>query len=130
MKRRLKFNLFQKDVARHLKVDEMTIVNWENGATQPTVHCIPRISSFLECIPELPPPNSLGEKFIQYRKLKGLSQKKFAAIFRIDPSTLSQLERGGGKPSAITLTRLNKFFQTIEVLRLIIGKNVINCLNV
>lgn len=51
LKRRLELNLYQTDVAKLLGVDEMTIVNWEKGHTQPSLRCLPRIFEFLGYVP-------------------------------------------------------------------------------
>jgi DNA-binding XRE family transcriptional regulator len=39
--------LFQKDLAKIIGVDEMTIVNWEKGRTKPTKKNIERIKEIL-----------------------------------------------------------------------------------
>ena len=50
-KRRLDLGLFQRQVARQLGVNETTIHNWEVGATQPGISCVPKIIEFLSYNP-------------------------------------------------------------------------------
>ena len=115
LKRRLELNLFQTDVAKLLKVDEMTIVNWEKGHSKPRLRLLPRVYEFLGYVPESDSPRSFGEKLIQYRRLRGLSQKKMASMLKIDTSTLARWEQGRGMPSANTLSRLREFFKEFSV---------------
>jgi transcriptional regulator with XRE-family HTH domain len=44
---RLEKGLFQRDLAKLIGVDEMTIVNWEKGRTKPTEKNIERIKEIL-----------------------------------------------------------------------------------
>jgi transcriptional regulator with XRE-family HTH domain len=44
---RLEQGLFQRDFAKMIGVDEMTIVNWEKGSTKPTEKNIERIKEIL-----------------------------------------------------------------------------------
>ena len=65
------------------------------------------IFKFLGYVPEPGSPRSFGEKLIQYRRLKGINQKKLASILDIDPSTFSRWEQGRGKPSKAMLKKLD-----------------------
>jgi DNA-binding XRE family transcriptional regulator len=44
---RLERGLFQRDLAKIIGVDEMTIVNWERGRTKPTKKNLDRIKAIL-----------------------------------------------------------------------------------
>jgi len=46
-KRRFEQGVFQRDLAKMIGVDEMTIVNWEKGRTKPTQKNIERIKTIL-----------------------------------------------------------------------------------
>jgi transcriptional regulator with XRE-family HTH domain len=46
-KRRLDLGLRQKDVARMLGVDEMTVNNWERKRTKPADRMLPKVKLFL-----------------------------------------------------------------------------------
>lgn len=46
-RRRLEVGLYQKDVARMIRVSPWTILNWEKGNTKPTVRRIPSLIGFL-----------------------------------------------------------------------------------
>jgi DNA-binding XRE family transcriptional regulator len=48
----MKQGLFQRDLAKMLGVDEMTIVNWEKGHTRPARDKILKINSILKIWPE------------------------------------------------------------------------------
>ena len=45
----------------------------------------------------MPEPDSIGERILQYRWLKGISQKELARQIGIDPGTLGRLEKSGGR---------------------------------
>lgn len=49
--KRLERKLFQKDVAKILKVTDDTIINWENNRSTPQVNLMPQILKFLEFCP-------------------------------------------------------------------------------
>jgi DNA-binding transcriptional regulator YiaG len=44
---RLEQELFQRDLAKMIGVDEMTIVNWETGKTKPTKKNLERLKTIL-----------------------------------------------------------------------------------
>jgi transcriptional regulator with XRE-family HTH domain len=45
-KRRIDLRLYQKDVAKAIGVDTLTICNWENNLTSPRLYLLPKINSF------------------------------------------------------------------------------------
>ena len=90
-KKRLDLNLSQPQVAKIINVTTDSITNWELNRGKPILSLIPKIISFLGYIP------SINENSIKsYRIQNGLSQKEFARILEIDPTTLSRIERGKG----------------------------------
>ena len=46
-RRRLDLNLRQKDVAEIIGCNEMTVVNWEKGHSQPRINHMARVAKFL-----------------------------------------------------------------------------------
>jgi transcriptional regulator with XRE-family HTH domain len=44
---RLEQGLFQRDLAKRIGVDEMTIVNWEKGETKPIKQYLERLEKIL-----------------------------------------------------------------------------------
>ncbi len=50
-KSRCELQLFQKQVALRLGVNESTVLNWENNACSPAIRFIPRIIAFLSYDP-------------------------------------------------------------------------------
>jgi transcriptional regulator with XRE-family HTH domain len=99
-KRRLDLKLLQKDVARMLGVDTMTVNNWERNRCQPKLYLTQKIVQFLGYTPfsttEKP---TISEAIKAYRLNHGLSQKKMAGLLGIDPTTLARWEKGKATPS-------------------------------
>ncbi|HZK95263.1 MAG TPA: helix-turn-helix transcriptional regulator [Prolixibacteraceae bacterium] len=90
-KKRLDLNLSQPQVAKIINVTTDSITNWELNRGTPTLTLIPKIISFLGYAP------TFNENLIrQYRIQKGISQKELAEILKIDPTTLSRIERAKG----------------------------------
>lgn len=90
-KKRLDLNLFQHQVAKLINVTTDSITNWELNRSEPSLNQIPKIISFLEYTPDI------NENPIKkYRIEKGISQKELAKILKIDPTTLSRIERDKG----------------------------------
>jgi len=93
-KKRLDLNISHTQVAMLLNVTPNSITNWELNRNTPDLHQIPKIISFLEYTP------TINENPIKkYRFEKGLSQKELARILKIDPTTLSRIERGSERMS-------------------------------
>ena len=88
-KKRLDLNLSQPQVAKIINVTPDSITNWELNRGKPILTIIPKIISFLGYTP-IVNENSIRS----YRIQNGLSQKEFARILEIDPTTLSRVERG------------------------------------
>ena len=109
-RKRLDLGLLQKDVARIINTTTDTIWNWENNYATPSISYIPKIIEFLGYIPFDTSNQTLGNKIIIHRKLLGMSQKKFACLIGIDPSTLGHWERGKTKP---TPDKIAKFVTNI-----------------
>jgi transcriptional regulator with XRE-family HTH domain len=99
-KRRLDLKLLQKEVAGVLGVDTTTVTNWEKGRCQPKLYLIPRIVQFLGYNPfNSAETTTIVERIKAFRRLHGLSQKKFAKVLKIDPTTLARWEKGKATPS-------------------------------
>ena len=60
---------------------------------------MPVISQSLGYVADLITHQTLGQKIIAYRFVRGLSQKELASEFAVDPSTLGRYERNEGNPS-------------------------------
>ena len=102
-KKRLDLELLQKDVANIIDTTENTIWNWENNYATPSLPYIPNIIKFLGYAPFDTSNQTFGNNIIIYRKLHGISQREFARIIGIDPSTLGHWERGKISPVLISL---------------------------
>ncbi len=103
-KRRYDLHLFQKQVACRLKVNEWTIVNWENHKIIPEVRYLPRIIEFLGFDP-FPPPHTFGERIVTKRRVLGLSRKRLG----VDEGALARWERGAVLPRGKQCRRMQKF---------------------
>jgi len=108
-RRRLDLKLFQRDVARRLDVNEATTYNWENSRTLPRVAFVPRIIAFLGYVPYRVPSQTLGERIVAFRRVRGLTQNELALRLGVDPSTLGRWERDKGQPSGTLLGKLVAF---------------------
>jgi len=90
-------------------VDEATVYNWENHRTQPDFRLIPAITRFLGYAPDILPAKTIGEKLRAARFLSGISQKEFAGLLKVDPSTLAKWEQGKSEPRGSYLAMVNAF---------------------
>ena len=97
-KKRLDLKICQKEVAPIIGVSETAVFNWERGNTTPDLRTIPKIIEFLGYIPFEKEPETLGEKIVYYRRLKGITQKELARQISVDPTTLARWERGEREP--------------------------------
>ena len=113
LKRRLELKLFQREVAQLLGVNETSVYDWERYRTDPMVHLIPRITQFLGYTPPLFNGKTTGEKIIDYRRVRGMSQRKLAITLKVDPGTLGRWERDESLPTGKLKTRLEPFFTEI-----------------
>lgn len=113
-KRRLDLNIFQKEAAKKIGVDETTIWFWENNHVEPSISFIPSIIEFLGYIPFETQQGSLGEKITTFRCIHGLSQKKLASELDLDHSTLGGWERGEHRPMKKQLKKLLLFIEKLN----------------
>ena len=105
-KRRLDLALFQRDMAERLGANETSVWNWEKNRSSPALRFIPRIIEFLGYEPDDTKPESLGQRIVAFRRLRGLTQKELARRLAVDPSTLAGWKRDKRQPSAKPLNRL------------------------
>jgi len=113
--RRLDLGLTQGQLAAMLKVDETTINNWETGKRRPTIKLIPNLISLLGIAP-FGQPSTLAETLKLERSITGLSQRAFAPMLGVDPSTLKNWERGLRKPSTKTWARLGPIWKNLVIV--------------
>ena len=97
-KKRLDLGLFQKDVAKQIRVNKDTIHIWETNRTEPELRLIPHIIDFLGDVP-YDPTWSSGPRLKAVRSALRLSQEKFAKKIRVDESTIAEWEREEQKPT-------------------------------
>ncbi|WP_262692502.1 helix-turn-helix domain-containing protein [Kordiimonas aestuarii] len=108
LKRRCELELFQKDVGQQIGVCSCTIMNWEKGSSTPEIRYYPAIISFLGYEP-FPEPHTQGEMIRFKRQSLGLTQRQFAELINVDPSTIYQWEHNDRKPLGRASERLAQF---------------------
>jgi len=105
--------MLQKDVAKIIGTSTDTICYWENNRATPYISYIPNIIKFLGYVPFDTSCDTLREKIVTSRKLLGLSQRKYARLIGIDPSTLGKWEQGKSTPRPDKLEKLGLLERTI-----------------
>jgi len=103
-KARKERGLLQREVAKALKVDSMSLVNWEKNRTESGARFVPAIIEWLGYDP-LPLANSFGEWIKIERTRRGLARRTLAAALGSDEATLGEYE-GGRPPDAQRLAQL------------------------
>ena len=120
LKKRLENGLFQKDVAKSIRVAIYTIIGWEKGSSMPEVRYYPAIFEFLGYDP-FPEPKTLGEKIVAWRRRNGITRKALAKQLGIDEAALEKREKDIASTSeekAIKLTEsLEKKFGNVSVFK-------------
>jgi transcriptional regulator with XRE-family HTH domain len=96
-KRRLDLKLLQKEVGQRIGGSVSDVWNWENNRVSPAVKFIPAIIALLGYNP-MPQPSGFPERLVWFRQAKGWTQKAFANVLRVDPTTLARWERGECAP--------------------------------
>jgi predicted transcriptional regulator len=66
-KRRLDLHLYQKDVAKLIGCDQMSIVNWEKNHTQPRISHMGEVVRFLGYNP-LENKNTMAQRLVNHRR--------------------------------------------------------------
>jgi len=107
-KKRLDLGLTQKEAAREIGVDDVTLRHWENHQTSPQICLIPRVISFLGYLP-YEAPSSFSEWLLTCRRALGLSQKKLAEDIGVDKSTVRGWESGKHRPKQESRRRIEAF---------------------
>ncbi|WP_194214595.1 helix-turn-helix domain-containing protein [Kordiimonas pumila] len=100
LKKRLENGLFQKDVAKRVRVAISTIIGWEKGRSTPEFKYYPAIFAFLGYDP-FPKPKTLGQKIVSWRRRNGVTRKALAKQLGIDEATLEKREKDTAVPKGI-----------------------------
>ena len=74
--------------------NELTVVNWEKGHTEPRINHMAGIVRFLGFNP-LSGGGTIAERLVAHRKSRGITQKELAREIGVDPGTLARWELGG-----------------------------------
>jgi len=110
LRRRKVLGLWQRHVAKLLRVDTITILNWEKGKTAPKIRHLSRIISFLGYDPYPPPaPRTFGDELFSARRKLGVSRKKLARQIGVDDSTVRRWEEARSLPRGAQISALCRF---------------------
>jgi transcriptional regulator with XRE-family HTH domain len=101
--------LLQREVAKALRIDSMSVVNWESNRTEVGVRFIPAIIRWLGYDP-LPEAGSVGEWIVIERRRRGMARRQLALALRWDEGTLRQYEEDTAAPDARRLAQLRVAF--------------------
>ena len=85
-------------MARQLHVGEWTYLLWEHDRTFPNIRMWPTVIRFLGYYP-FPEPQTLSDRLIAFRRLRGLSIKELARQLGVDEGTLAKWENGEREPA-------------------------------
>jgi len=99
-------NLTKRQLSLNLNVSDITIYLWEKNKVQPSLAQMPKIIEFLGSNPLETKSENLGDKIRSCRRLKGLSQKKFAKQLGVDFTTLAGWEKEEHRPTKRLLEKL------------------------
>lgn len=95
--------MHQSGAAELIGVSPATIVNWEQGHSEPSIEAFPAILAFLGYDPH-PEPKTLPERLLAVRRRRGWTIRQAADEFGVDAGTWGDWE--GGKPIAWERFRL------------------------
>ncbi len=110
---RLKRHLFQTELGKLLRVDRVTIQNWERGIWQPAIHQIPRIIKFLGFDPE-PAPATAPQTIIYARRQLGLTQEQLAEALLVGPFAIWEWESGRSVPPEPVLEQIRSMLSRLH----------------
>ena len=74
---------------------------------------MPKVIEFLGYVPFEKNPETLGEKIVYNRRLKGMTQKELARQIGVDPTTLARWERRNRVPALVYQKNLYDFFSSL-----------------
>jgi transcriptional regulator with XRE-family HTH domain len=107
----------QKELARELGVDQVTVGNWEKGRRSPALRHLPSLYRWLGFCPVEPSRDSIGGRLVAWRKAQGLSQREVADRLGLDPGTLSRTEQGKlGSPNRRIRRAIEMLFRMSDIL--------------
>jgi len=81
----------RKSAAGQLRIDPISLKNWEEGRTEIDVRFYPQLLDCLGYDP-VPEPGTRGERIRKTRMLRGWSQKRLAQVAEVDEGTVKRLE--------------------------------------
>jgi len=113
-KKRMKLKLFQRDVAKILKVSEDCITNWENNRGTPQINHFPKIIEFLGYIPLEIDTSTLVGKLNACRYRSGFSQGELAKAAKVDAGTMGMVLNEGYIPTGRIFAKLEHFAENWE----------------
>ena len=110
-KARRQRGLLQREVAKALGVDSMSLVNWEKNRTRIGARFVPAIIRWLGYDP-LPIPSSFGSWIEIERTRRGLARRALAHALGWDESTIRKYEEDDRSPDSLKLAQLRAVLGT------------------
>lgn len=104
--------LLQREVAKALRVDSMSLVNWEKNRTKVGARFMPAIIQWLGYDPS-PSAGSLGEWIVIARTRRGLARRALAAALGWDESVLRKYEEDRRSPDGPRLAQLRSILGSL-----------------
>ncbi len=95
-------------MARQLYVGEWTYLLWEHDRTFPNIRMWSTVIRFLGYYP-FPKPQTLSDRLIAFRRLRGLSIKELARQLAIDEGPLAKWENGEREPAGNRMEIVDEF---------------------
>jgi transcriptional regulator with XRE-family HTH domain len=104
-KARKERGLLQREVAKALRVDSMSLMNWEKNRTKIGARFVPAVVQWLGYDP-LPRARSFGSWMAIERSRRGLARRALAKALGWDENTVRKYEEGGRPPDGSRLAQL------------------------
>jgi transcriptional regulator with XRE-family HTH domain len=108
--RRLDLKLTKRQLSLKLNVSDLTVYLWEKNLIKPSLAQIPKIIQFLARDPFEKKTENLGERIQEYRRVRGLTQKRLSEQLGVDQTTLAGWERGEHRATKRSLEKIKSKF--------------------
>jgi len=116
-KRRLDLGIRQIDAAKIIGCNEMSVVNWEKGHSNPRINHMAGVIQFLGFNP-IRNGNTVAHRLIDHRKALGMTQREFAGRIGVNQSTLARWERGEREPKGKHAEAIKMNVSTFDWMKL------------
>ena len=91
-----------------LQTTPESVINWEQGRSEPAIKFMPRIIDYLSYCPLQEQDKSMGQKVRLKHRFEGLTSRQLAKRIRLDQSTVLKWEEKMKEPNT---DKVRKCFQ-------------------